>query len=437
MNRHNELHSIIPEAIEAVRIKESSYAVLQKWFDDVHFLIQTHNIRSENTYNMDETVFSLGSIKATRVVLDKTERSRYSAQPGRQEWISVIECISMDGMALHPMIIFKGKTLSKSWIPRNTPLDWMFSCNMSGWMSNEHCKKWLFENFEPNTREKANGRPRLLIFDGHGSHTTADIILHCIQNQIHLALLPPHTSHKTQPLDIGVFSSLKTHMTHELDVFIRNGISRMQKDEWLKAFIAARPNAFMRKNIYSGWSGTGLKPFNPQKVLAHIPQRIPSPTPEVQLRETTPSFESPLLHPDLNSLPIETPCLQAASTHIRKRALDRNTEFDTPARQHVVRMTKMLNRSLAKNRIFSKQLSELQDIVSSRKERQSGKHAILRGQTIIATPANFDRLYQAEQETKARGLKKPKLSYPSAPELNPPTHPGISTLLNLIAITMI
>jgi hypothetical protein len=28
-----------------------------------------------------------------------------------------------------------------------------------------------------------------------------------------------------------------------------------------------------------------------------------------------------------------------------------------------------------------------------RKERQSGKHAILHGQTIITTPANFDRLY--------------------------------------------
>jgi len=242
----------------------------------------------------------------------------------------------MDGTALPPMIIFKGKTLSRCWLAPNTPNDWIFSCNTEGWTSNTHCQKWLTENFEPNTRDKANGQPRLLIFDGHGSHTTADIVLHCIQNQIHLALLPPHSSHLTQPLDIGVFGSLKSHMTPELDRFIRSGIPRMQKDEWLKAFISARSNAFTKKNILSGWSGTGLNPFNPQKVLGHVP--IP-PTLEVQIHEATPDIGSPLLHPELNSSPVETPYLRAATTHIKKCALDRNTEFDTPARQHVVRMT--------------------------------------------------------------------------------------------------
>jgi len=129
LNRHSELESIIPESIEAVRIKETSAAVIQKWFDDINYLIQTHDIQPQDTYNMDETGFSIGSIKATRVIIDKTQRSRYAAQPGRQEWVSVIECISMDGTAMSPFIIFKGKTLSRKSIPENTPTDWSFSCN--------------------------------------------------------------------------------------------------------------------------------------------------------------------------------------------------------------------------------------------------------------------------------------------------------------------
>jgi hypothetical protein len=92
---------------------------------------------------------------------------------------------------------------SSRWISESTPKDWFFSCNNEGWTSNAHAKKWLMEDFEPNTRDKANGRTRLLIFDGHGSHTTADIIRHCIINRIQLALLPPHSSHLTQPLDVG------------------------------------------------------------------------------------------------------------------------------------------------------------------------------------------------------------------------------------------
>jgi hypothetical protein len=184
---------------------------------------------------------------------------------------------------LPPLVIFKGKTLSKAWLPANTPKDWFFSCNTKGWTSNEHCKKWLAEDFEPYTRDNAEGRPRFLIFDGHGSHTTPDIIRHCIHNRIHLALLPPHTSHLTQPLDVGVFSSLKAQI-------FSTGNSRMQKAEWLDAFILARAKAFTQRNILSGWRGTGLNPFNPRKVLSRIP--IPS-APDTPTREATPEFESP------------------------------------------------------------------------------------------------------------------------------------------------
>src|SRR5436853_7853626 len=105
----------MPEQIDVARVKESSHAALQKWFNDVKSIIDEHSIQPENTYNMDETGFSIGSIKATRVVIDKTKNIRYSAIPGRQEWVSVIECISMNGTALPPMVNFKGKTLSGRW----------------------------------------------------------------------------------------------------------------------------------------------------------------------------------------------------------------------------------------------------------------------------------------------------------------------------------
>src|ERR1700694_972233 len=132
--------------------------------------LSTINIQPCDTYNMDETGYSIGSIKATRVIIDKTRNvPKYSAIPGRQAWVSVIEYISMDGTALPPMVIFKGKTLTGRWLPENVPCDWLFSVNSQGWASDEHLKKWLTHNFEPHTYEKANGRTHL-IFDGHGSH---------------------------------------------------------------------------------------------------------------------------------------------------------------------------------------------------------------------------------------------------------------------------
>jgi len=412
LTRHPELQCLIAEQIEATRITDTSRPVLEKWFAAVKSIIDEFNIDPKNIHNMDETGCSIGSIKATRVIIDRTKNIRYSAYPGRQEWVSVIECISMDGTSLPPLIIFKGKTLSSRWIPSNTPRNWFFSCNTEGWTSNEHMKKWLVEDFEPNTRDKANGQMRLLIFDGHGSHTTSDVIRHCILNKIKLALLPPHSSHLTQPLDIGVFSSLKAHLTPQLDRYIRTGIPRIQKVEWTDAFIKARKQAFTVQNILSGWSGTGLFPFYPHKVLRRVPEILLP----IQSSPQQPSLEypTPLHNPTLTSSPIESPAMNAANIHIKRKAENLEATLNSPAsRKHVRRMTTALNRSFARNRIQATELAELKRIVSTRKQRQSGKHKILKGETIIATPEMLCQIEEAEAATQKP--KRQKVTHSSTP----------------------
>ena len=71
----------------------------------------------------------------------------------------------------------------------------------------------------------------LLICDGHDSHITGEWIAHCMDNNIILMILPPHSSHLTQPLDVGIFDSLKKHMAAEIDPLIRLGVARIQKME--------------------------------------------------------------------------------------------------------------------------------------------------------------------------------------------------------------
>ena len=51
---------------------------------------------------------------------------------------------------------------------------------------------------------------RLLILDGHGSHTTPKFNQYCIENKIISLCMPAHTSHLLQPLDVSCFSLLKT-----------------------------------------------------------------------------------------------------------------------------------------------------------------------------------------------------------------------------------
>ena len=59
-------------------------------------------------------------------------------------------------------------------------------------------------------------------------------------------------------------------MTQEMNRIVQIGIPRILKIEWLDVFIAGRHQAFMTQNIVSGWSSTGLHPFNLQKVLGCV-----------------------------------------------------------------------------------------------------------------------------------------------------------------------
>ena len=160
-----------------------------------------------------------------------------------------MECICVDGSFVPPLIIFKGEKLSRQWIPASIHNNWRFDCNTKGWTSNEHGIQWLRSCFEPATREKADGKMRLLICDGHDSHITAVWIEHCMRNNIVLMVLPPHSSHLTQPLDVGVFGPLKTLMASALEPLISTEIHQIIKTEWLSAFVEAHKGAFSTQNI--------------------------------------------------------------------------------------------------------------------------------------------------------------------------------------------
>lgn len=80
----------------------------------------------------------------------------------------------------------------------------------NGWTDDFVSTQWFEESFIPQaTARNTSGKPILLIFDGHSSHITDQIRELALNNNIHLFCLPPHTTHKLQPLDVGCFGPLQ------------------------------------------------------------------------------------------------------------------------------------------------------------------------------------------------------------------------------------
>ncbi|KIM92662.1 hypothetical protein OIDMADRAFT_66409, partial [Oidiodendron maius Zn] len=83
-----------------------------------------------------------------------------------------------------------------------------FARSSSGYSNDTLGLKYL-EHFNYYTQSKSVGKYRMLIFDGHGSHLTQEFLDFCWQHHIRPFQLPAHTTHLLQPLDVGVFQSLK------------------------------------------------------------------------------------------------------------------------------------------------------------------------------------------------------------------------------------
>ncbi|KAJ4440373.1 hypothetical protein ANN_08514 [Periplaneta americana] len=101
-----------------------------------------------------------------------------------------------------PALIFPRKRYKPEFCDR-TPPDTLGMVSDSGFINSELFMTWL-EHFSkhvvPSQQEK-----KLLILDNHISHCSLAAIEYCREKGIILLSLPPHASHKLQPLDVPFF----------------------------------------------------------------------------------------------------------------------------------------------------------------------------------------------------------------------------------------
>jgi hypothetical protein len=152
-------------------------------------------ILAENVYNMDETGVMLSMLGSVKVLVGRNDTRKYRGARVKRTTITAIECISADGRFLNPMIIWPATTHRSNWTTFPTP-GWQYACNESGYTDSNISLQWLKRVFDPKTKERANGRPHVLILDGFRTHETLEILEYYFANNIILCRLPSHTSYK-------------------------------------------------------------------------------------------------------------------------------------------------------------------------------------------------------------------------------------------------
>ena len=92
-----------------------------------------------------------------------------------------------------------------------------FAASENGWSCNSLGSNWLEKVFDPATKAKARRSRRLLIVDGHSSHVNMAFLKLADRMRIIIGIMPPHSTHRIQPLDIGMFGPLSIAYTNQLN----------------------------------------------------------------------------------------------------------------------------------------------------------------------------------------------------------------------------
>ena len=267
--RNPGVQAILAERIDLPRLKASEPGRLKAFMDLYGHVIKTLRLDADAIWNVDEIGVILNDTKRRQVVYTSTDAPVvFTKQPTNRQSVTAIECVSASGERISPHVIFKSaaQTLPASRTEVHYGTRYTIHGTTKAWTNQELFFRWLRDSFIPQSG--GTGKRRVLLLDGASPHGREDAAYLARSAGVHLIWLPAHTSHMTQPLDVAVFSPLKTAYRRSLGLLQRTTEAEtVTRDMFLQCYAEARDRAITRQNCRAGFAATGLWPFNASKIL--------------------------------------------------------------------------------------------------------------------------------------------------------------------------
>ena len=167
------------------------------------------------------------------------------------------------GKALDPVIIFGGKNMQSTWKSDKALPKTYYRRSDNGWMTTEIFLGW-FQKFSEEVKE----RPLLLIYDGHLTHISIELIEHARKEDIHIIKFPPHVTDVLQPLDVACIGPLKRKWETMLNERLNQlgaSRSRLDKATFVEQLCKVWHDGLKPTNIIAGFESTGIFPVDPSR----------------------------------------------------------------------------------------------------------------------------------------------------------------------------
>ena len=285
-----------PHAIPPARLVEQE--AVSEWFELVRPALCAPWIDLRFVYNTDETVITLTEGKPLRIAMDIDERARPIVEGGQPytQHVTFLPLVCADGEAFGNIVLLSSvATFLPPAFQANLPHVLNFR-SPNGWITNDLFLHIVINIFVPAIEAKrrrlcCQDTPALLIADGHISRYHPPLLHALSAHNILLIILPPHTTHLLQPLDVGMFGLFKSALRHMVRLIRKkedfqsrcSELPRAARDRVLLA--SSLDEAYRQKftpfYIRDAFAAAGLMPFAPDRVLQRVQFRtdVSSPHP--------------------------------------------------------------------------------------------------------------------------------------------------------------
>lgn len=404
LNRHPTLTIRTPENTSGARAMGFNKVAVSQFFYLLNGVIDKHKLTAEKIFNCDETGVSVNPKSQSKIVALKGKRqvgAITSAERG--ETVTAEVCMSASGSYMPPMLIFPRMKKKQEFELGLPPGGWA-EVHSSGWMTTELYLVWFtkFIEFSRATKES----PVLLIVDGHSTHTkNLQLLDKARDNGVVLLCLPPHTSHKLQPLDVTFFKPLSLYYGEEIRKWLRCHPGKVVTLFQVSSIFGA---AFLRAatmpTAINGFKKTGIWPSD-LNVFSDA-DYLPSATTDIQLENSEcPSAISTDGHSHNST--IDSPVSTESPTKKTKTNQDSIIE-PQPGCSWMPDSTNML--SSQKNSAF--QATSPEALIPIPLIRQNVKRTSRKkGKTVILTDSPYknelqDAIAKKEEKEKEKNRKK-------------------------------
>lgn len=262
MKRHPTISLRQPTSTSIARAMGFNRPQVDRFFVKMSALMDKYKFPPQSIYNMDETGISTVPNRPPRVLSIKGKRAvNKIASSERGLNVTAVNAVSATGHFIPPAFIFKRKRM-KAELLDGAPIGSIGMVSDSSFINGDLFIDRL-SHFKDHTRPSKD-HPILLILDKHKSHCSLKAIDFYRQNNIVALTLPPHCSHKMQPLDWGFHGAVEKYYAGECEKWLRNHPGRAITTFQLTSIFTPTFNkaATVACGVDS-FKTTGIWPWNP------------------------------------------------------------------------------------------------------------------------------------------------------------------------------